>query len=213
MHISSLIRSPSWLYYKLWTQNNLFHASFSRQRKLHQFRLCMPTTVKAAGAELPNSHVCLSRSLWLPRTLSWAQPADPRAKSVWASAVQNLGTAGGTGEGYEQVQAHLGAEGWDGAKPWLLWDSAGGLCSRINAIFCSHELGWVLLLVVWPIALCHRVETSLSLLPQRLILPQAERGFPFRHLFSFSKPCLFSQRSLGDKLRIWWLSHTTTGVV
>lgn len=88
MHISSLIRSPSWLYYKLWTQNNLFHASFSRQRKRHQFHLCMPTTVKAAGAELPNSQILFSAGPCdCPEPCPGPSLQSARAKSVCAIPV------------------------------------------------------------------------------------------------------------------------------
>lgn len=146
MHISSLIRSPSWLYYKLWTQNNLFHASFSRQRKLHQFRLCMPTTVKAAGTESPNSHTFFSAGP-CDRPEPCPEPClqTPGAKSVCAIPVPVQYRTWVLLEGQRKVinsfkhtwvqrdgmeQSH----GCSGHFP-------GGLCSRINAILCSHELG------------------------------------------------------------------------
>lgn len=53
---------------------------------------------------------------------------------------------------------------------------------------------------------CHRMEISLSLLPHRMRLPQAERGFPSRHTFPLNTPHLFSQRNLGNRLS-WWRSH------
>lgn len=47
VHINSPIRSPSRLYYKLWTENNLFHAFLSRQRKFHQFHLGTSTAANS----------------------------------------------------------------------------------------------------------------------------------------------------------------------
>lgn len=113
-----------------------------------------------------------------------------------ASPVQNLGTTGGTGGSYWQVQAHLGAEGWDGAKPWWSATLLGEFFFRINAIFCSHRLGFALSCLVN----CSRVtvETLLSLLPNRMRLPQAERGFPSRHTFLLNTPHLFSPRGIWD---------------
>lgn len=77
----------------------------------------MPTTVKAAGTELPKSHLFLSAG-----PCDCPEPCPEPSQSVPSQChpVQSLGTAGGTGEGSEQVPAHRGAEGWDGAKPGLL---------------------------------------------------------------------------------------------
>lgn len=47
VHINSPIRSPSWLYYKLQAENNLFHAFLSRQRKFHQFYLGTSTAANS----------------------------------------------------------------------------------------------------------------------------------------------------------------------
>lgn len=128
MHISSLIRSPSRLYYKLWTESNFFHASFSRQRKLHQFHLCMSATVKAAANLIAKfTAIYLSTSLRLPSTSS--QHSPQRREPNWSVPFRPLPTQCITRAPLEgemrvlrlkQTEAHLCAEGRDGAKPWLL---------------------------------------------------------------------------------------------
>lgn len=145
MHISSLIRSPSWLYYKLWTQNNLFHASFSRQRKLHQFRLCMSATVKAAGTELPNSHWFFSAGPSdCPEPCPEPSPQTPRAKSVCAIPVPVqcrtwvlLEGQGKDISGFKHTQVQR-----DGMVPWA------GLGFALSCLAnCSHITEWRLVIV------------------------------------------------------------------
>lgn len=195
MHISSLIRSPSWLYCVLWTQNNLFHASFSRQRK--------------PSALFVHAHYCegswnwiakfppvfLSRSLWLSRTLSWAQsvcaipvPSSPELGYRWRD--RGRFWAGSSTLGWRKNQGSSGH----------CW----GLCCRINAIFCSQELGWV----VWLITLvsdwrlhCLSFHTERSCHRQKIV-------------FLLDTPLTYPTCSpREDWVTNWRLSHTGTGVV
>lgn len=129
IHINSPIRSPSRLYYKLRTENNLFHAFLSKQRKFHLFHLGASTAANSNA----NSCLVISMSPWhLPCTSHCTQPAGAESRAgqdialvlskgqhrCWLSAAR-----------LAWVQAHLSAKG----KLWLLRHHAAGLCMGRNA--------------------------------------------------------------------------------
>lgn len=108
----------------------------------------MSTTVKAAANLIAKSAIIyLSTSLQLPSTLSWAQPTDTQSQtglarfghcwpntSLWVPPQGQLQVTR-----LKQVQAPLGAEGWDGAKPWVLWALCRGLLLWNK---CHFLLAW-----------------------------------------------------------------------